>query len=393
MVIQIYYDDAIVKTDDEQLQAQLHAALQTTRVSYEVTARGLKKTETMIDFTISSAGLKVALPLVPRLVRTTVEAGTPVTLLRGRRRLDVPATAIRRRGAALAAWNRQLLRFCAAGLRGQYVSASRQHSARLLNSWIDQHAEANWMLIVPNGTLVHRWGQAIAARHPGRDRTGANIWQSRPFQAIVAAKDAPLEAAWINFQQVFVVEARCLLTASLREMHDVVRSPIVLLRRRYDHFSAAEELLLERLAGPVVAADDSDPATRTSVIRIRGQADTTRDSLAVFLQRIKLDQFDDALPSVLTIVVGTEALAAEYRTHAQQHPLIPVAKYRCEVISLDDVVLHGLPPGIVLFWQDTADWLGMRGRFPLRGTELRIVIDPHATTNARYENHHLTICD
>ena len=68
-------DRAIVSTDDRPLQSQMFEALQTTRTSYEVTLRGLKMNEEMVHFAFSEDGFNVAPTLVPRLVKTAVEAG------------------------------------------------------------------------------------------------------------------------------------------------------------------------------------------------------------------------------------------------------------------------------------------------------------------------------
>ena len=99
---------------------------------------------------------------------------------------------------------------------------------------------------------------------------------------------------------------------------------------------------------------------------------------------------DESLPACpTTVVVGEDWIVDDYTDHLaklnKQHP-----RQQLRLVSLNQISLDGVPSGLIVFWQHTKYWLENRDPLRFRGHGLRVIVDPFAVENSRYENHELT---
>jgi hypothetical protein len=404
-VIHICGPTAKIATKKRQSLDVIEEAITAIRREVRVTHQGVEIVPQPVWLGSEDDKLTITCNLVPRVVQTLIEAGTTVTLVCGSKsRTEVP-DGIRRRGIVAAAW-KDGVRRDAGGMRsGQFAVWRAQSAFEIATQLVRNCTDLNWLFVVKDRDNV-RCAREYFDKHLGvRTRVGAGIWQQSPLQAIVTAKDAPLEFAHNDFQQMFVLDACCLLTASSRQYYDLVRCPTLLFRQCGRRYSASEELLLERLAGPVILDERPSQCDQTVILRCTAEEATharrrcdTPEELVMFLHRLtdKLpDVFDEllideSLPACpTTVVVGEDWIVDDYTDHLaklnKQHP-----RQQLRLVSLNQISLDGVPSGLIVFWQHTKYWLENRDPLRFRGHGLRVIVDPFAVENSRYENHELT---
>ncbi len=390
------------------LEVMLESITATRRVPH-VTGNGVEIVTESVCISSEHNEQEIATTLVPRVAMAVLEAGATVEVRRGESIRRFEPDGIRRRGLAAAKWQHDVLRWCGRRRCGQFVVVDENRAFQFAVQWLHDASDLDWLFIVANQDLVAH-ADALFGRELGPyPRTGAAIWQQRPHQAIVGAAEAPLEFAHVDFQQIIAVDARCLLTASTREFSELVRCQTLLFRCRAEKHSAAEELLLERLAGPVIFQERPTTSDQTIVVQCRCNQESDNslqpcESLAALLTFVadvtvtihplitELFPGDVVLSTLATVVVGTESLAERCRCHCAAKRF-ESAQLTLQFLSLDNIVLEGIPSGIVIFWTGTQNWLQKHGPFQLRGDGIRVIIDPFATQNSRYASLDLTTLD
>lgn len=399
---------AEIQSNSPAVLTTIHDAVTATSYSPSISAVGMHLHAKEVSYLTDLEPKTVPVTLVPRIVQALNEKKVAVTLRRGREeQLFAPGRSDKLRGETAIYKNLRILRFCRIG-SGQVVMRALSPAFEHIADIAKQTSELSWMCVVSNRRKLEQADRMFGEQLGVRPRINSAFWDIQPYQTILTAKDSPLEIAHLHFHQAFVVDARCLLTASLREFSEQIQCPVLLFRRHNERYSDAEELLLERVAGPIIWHECLQPEARTVVLRLKNPSYVaglmncaSESDFLKFRKRLL-----PAVGSVVHDLLGAECEVSSKFTFVKSGVSSSAKASRVrntealspdravKIVSLESVVLTGIPDGIVVFAQGTSGWLKQKsGRLSYRGDGVRFLVDPYATSNARYEQRGVSIVD